>query len=61
MGFNSAPHSYRKGDIVRTLAGRIDWELDWSPQPGRWWMKSGMSGRRKLVYEHQIKPWVPGA
>lgn len=51
---------FEQGDIVRTLSGRVDWELSWSPQPGRWWMKSGMSGRQKLVWEHQIRPWNPG-
>ena len=53
--------NFQKGDIVRTDSGSVDWEVDWSPRDGWWWFISGMSGRRRLVRDHQIKPWVPGA
>lgn len=53
--------SFQAGDVVRMKTGLVDWDLRWSPREGWWWMKSGMTGRNKLVREDQIKPWKPHA
>lgn len=55
-------YNYETGDVVRMLTGRVDWEIVRPGYaPGSWWIKSGMSGRHKRVYHHQIKPWKPNA
>lgn len=50
---------FQKGDIVRFIEGKVDWEVTWSPCEGKVWLKSGMSGRHKLAYENYLKPWKP--
>lgn len=63
---------FKKGDIVRYREGKVDWEVEHGVDlggnlgglgpPARYYIVvSGMSGRRFTAWEHEIKPWVPGA
>lgn len=62
---------FEKGDIVRYIEGKVDWEvkhginmggtLGADGPPARYYIiESGMSGRRYTAWEHELKPWVPG-
>ena len=55
---------YAKGDIVRYIEGKVDWEIinvidPYKDSRGWYILKSGMSGRRMTAFENEIRPWVP--
>lgn len=51
---------FQKGDIVRFLLGKVDWEV--AVVTNRHYiLKSPMSGRHRSAFEHELKPWTPGA
>lgn len=52
---------FQKGDIVRFNTGSVDWEVQSVVYHRYYILKSPMSGRRKKAFEHEVKPWTPGA
>lgn len=56
---------FQKGDVVLIGNGKVHWEVLAGGHEilteSRYLLLSPMSGRRKVAFEHQIKPWTPGA
>lgn len=55
---------FQKGDVVLIGTGKVHWEvlgLVYENVPGRYLLKSPMSGYTRDVLEHELKPWTPGA
>lgn len=55
---------FKKGDIVLIGNGKVHWEVIIDPNEFklgyRYLLESGLTGRRRLAWEKDLKPWVPG-